>query len=355
MKKKITIILLLGLFVSNINVFGHGETQTKAKCSWGWKYKAKSRVNNGPGITAQTVQSCGCYNLTASVSNPCAYQNSTNNCGWSSFSGAVFATPALCGRGYPNSPMFYELMSFMAPPPADTAEKVNVSNSSITFLKHKIKINNVVGFIEAKDDMRAFYEVKIWLPAHDLVNMVEDTLIDDNEVILWQGKVSIIDDQLVLEGGFYNETFNVVQIGNKKRVNFNGKNFNIHLPHSVNVDDVVVVITADGGFNQEKTFRIASDNTDASISKGEIKFDVYPNPSDGNFTINFKSNIDCVVNVKIYSLDGRYIADLHNTTTKKEDEISVKFDTKSLGVGTGMYFIYINNEKDVYIKKVIVQ
>lgn len=96
--------LTVALFFSINVVFGHSETQTKSNCSWEWKYKAITRVNNGTIITYSFQKACG--NVTKTVSNTCTWQSSTINYGASNFDGAVFSTPSLCGRGFPNSELF---------------------------------------------------------------------------------------------------------------------------------------------------------------------------------------------------------------------------------------------------------
>ncbi len=334
-------------------VFGHGETQTKGSCSWGWRYKAKARVNNGPGITAGSQQACG-GSVSRTVSNPCAWQSSTNNSGSSSFAGAVFATPWLCGRGYANSEMFYDMMKYKMPVQNDTAERVSLTNSSISFLPHKIKINNVLGFIEAKDDMRAFYQVQVWLPNHDMDKMIEDTITDANEII-WTGKVSIVNSQMILEGGFYNEKFDESMNGTKKRVSFNGKNFNIQLPNWVNTNDVVVIVTCDGGFNEANTFRMAQQTTEDAIKDNKIKFNVFPNPISSEFNVNFMSNKDGKVEIKIYSTTGQIIKSIINNVAKKDEEINIKVDVKTLNLSSGIYFIYVDNDESIYLKKIVIE
>lgn len=352
MKAKLTIssLILAFLFASNLS-FGHGETQTKSSCSWGWKRKAIARTNNGPGIHYSSQKGCG-SSYSAYSTHVCAWQQSHINGSSSTFYGAV--TGWSCGRGYPNSDMFYDMMQYQPMPPNDTVERVSVSSSSIDFLPHKIKINNVLGFIEAKDDMKAYYQVRIWVPNHDLQKSIEDTIIDDNEVI-WNGKVTIIDNQMILEGGFYNEKFDESMNGNKKRVSFNGKNFNIHLPNSVDVDDVVVVITADGGYNEQKALRKAAESTETAIQNGDIKFDVFPNPTISEFNVNFKSKVDGKITVKLYNITGQLIQNVHDQNGKKDEEITVKVDTKSLNIPKGVYFVFVEDGSQTYIKKIVLE
>ena len=128
MKHLKTITLLITLLTFSSLCFSHGSTTTRSKCRWyAKKYRAYARVNNGPGIKIQTQSGCG-GTYTASVSYPCVWQQSTNSWGASYFSGAVTATPWLCGRGFEKSELIYELIEPAAMQEGNYGEEADISN-----------------------------------------------------------------------------------------------------------------------------------------------------------------------------------------------------------------------------------
>lgn len=79
----------------------------------------------------------------------------------------------------------------------------------------------------------------------------------------------------------------------------------------------------------------------------ENSFTVFPNPSDGNFKINFDRLIEKVV-IELTDLSGKkiYKAEIHN---QSEKEISV-----ASGISRGFYFLRISDGDNTICKKIIV-
>ena len=75
------------------------------------------------------------------------------------------------------------------------------------------------------------------------------------------------------------------------------------------------------------------------------KFDIYPNPSNGNITI--KSSGDYLKEIKIYSLDG------HLLYQQKINSLIV--DIKSNITSSGMYMLRLETDKGMFVRKIIVR
>jgi endonuclease I len=71
---------------------------------------------------------------------------------------------------------------------------------------------------------------------------------------------------------------------------------------------------------------------------------LYPNPSNGNFMINFNSS-NAPYNVEIVSLSGQKVFEKHDTT---QSSISVS------NLAKGMYLIKIKKEEKTFVKKIII-
>ena len=118
--------LLLGILLISNNAFSHGEIQSKNKCKWGWQYKAIARVNKGLDIKRQAQRGCSdTYSYTASVSFPCVWQWTSNTGGHGEFDGGVTDTWWLCGRGFSNSDLFYDLNLESTPKKASSLKYPN--------------------------------------------------------------------------------------------------------------------------------------------------------------------------------------------------------------------------------------
>ncbi len=87
----------------------------------------------------------------------------------------------------------------------------------------------------------------------------------------------------------------------------------------------------------------------ASLSATEFsdtKFAIYPNPNNGNFTINLDSVINSNANLEIYSISGQMIF-------KKEIKNSI--EDISFNASTGIYFVKVTNDAITTTKKFIIE
>lgn len=354
-------ILAVSSLISN-NSLADGTTFTKASCTWGWKYQAKARATHGAsGTVPINNKGCTCNGVPISASSlyqahasqTCVYQNAVNACGTEAKDVAVTCDYWMSSRGgYQATDLDYALMQYTVATVADTAEQSNIKNNPVTFLSNQIKVNNVTGFLEAKPDMISSYEIKIWIPRH---TSVEDTTIDASEII-WSGKVSLTNDQLLKEGGFTTETFSVINLTGKKRIVLNNKTFTINFASGVNLSNAVVISTTDGHYNNSgAALRLKTNVTNEATETGAVKFSIYPVPTSNLLTINFTPIKEGNTLIKLYSIDGKYITTLHNTTTKNGEAINTSIDVKALQLTAGKYVVLIDNEKEQFTKTIIVE
>jgi Leucine-rich repeat (LRR) protein len=100
------------------------------------------------------------------------------------------------------------------------------------------------------------------------------------------------------------------------------------------------------GLTFEKAFTInVNDVTETGLNDlDELKWTVYPNPSNGNFTLEFNSNR---YQVKVYDIIGNVIYDQVSTSPKHNIDL--------IGIASGTYFISIQNNNHVLTKKLQIQ
>ncbi|RLD61876.1 MAG: hypothetical protein DRJ01_07135 [Bacteroidetes bacterium] len=105
--------------------------------------------------------------------------------------------------------------------------------------------------------------------------------------------------------------------------------------------------------------RSSRSNLSTTIDKGSDitnfkrnidKFDIYPNPNKGVFTLSIQLNLIRDVEVKIFDMKGELIKEkkFHKVTGKVVDEINLN------GYSKGLYYIQIITNDENFIKKVVV-
>jgi hypothetical protein len=103
--------------------------------------------------------------------------------------------------------------------------------------------------------------------------------------------------------------------------------------------------------NNESTYTISSPVTDLeSLTNGDMKVNVYPNPTSGKFVLEINTEDPKSYYVEIYSESGKKLRErkVQNSTYSKSN-----FDLS--GVDSGIYLIKINNEQLNYITKVLIK
>jgi len=92
--------------------------------------------------------------------------------------------------------------------------------------------------------------------------------------------------------------------------------------------------------------------TGLDLNPNEIK--IYPNPTSGLFTINFKRDIGTFVSIQIMDKSGNI---LHKVAVEKysdKEYQDIVIDSKSIGLKKGVYFIKINIGEDVFMKRIAI-
>jgi hypothetical protein len=82
-----------------------------------------------------------------------------------------------------------------------------------------------------------------------------------------------------------------------------------------------------------------------------IHFTIYPNPSKGNATIEYKINSDAKVELGIYNILGVQISEM---VSKKQTEGIYRYNLNDTHLSSGVYFIVLTANDQTNIKKIII-
>jgi PKD repeat protein len=83
---------------------------------------------------------------------------------------------------------------------------------------------------------------------------------------------------------------------------------------------------------------------------GNLEYNVYPNPNNGNFNLNINGLQPGAVKVSVYNVVGELVYSADNETSKG----SLSKDIQLSGASSGVYFIQVNSNNHVFTKKVVV-
>ncbi|MBL7771808.1 MAG: fibronectin type III domain-containing protein [Chitinophagaceae bacterium] len=99
-----------------------------------------------------------------------------------------------------------------------------------------------------------------------------------------------------------------------------------------------------GAYSASSTFTTASSKTNASSvvynEVGGMDLKVYPNPTSGEFTIEFKADRDGEATIKVLDLSGRVVKQIQTVVTDDVNVVSLNISELT----SGMYQIQVENE-----------
>lgn len=338
-------LLILGIITFSGNSYSHGEAQTKSRCSWGWKYKAKVRVNSGPGIRSNSWKSCNKKLTDLRRSYDCVWQRARNINGWTSTSGAVTCQAWLHGRGTPNSNLFYDLSNKNE---QTGEESGDVKYKNINFFDNKITIDSLDASLYAfGQDVFSSLQIQVWKPAHNLNQNIEDSIIDENE-ILWFGKITIINGEITLEGDFPLDSYEILEVENGFKIKIKNDQLTLNLTDKINPEDedIIVRVTSDGGYVERNISSIVEESNKIN----NFSFICYPNPIVNNVEISTNSNQNSSGSIKIYNNTGKLV---HTEQRNFKENETITLEFSKIIETNGIYYILISIGEKKHVEKII--
>ncbi|WP_298419239.1 reprolysin-like metallopeptidase [uncultured Kordia sp.] len=117
-------------------------------------------------------------------------------------------------------------------------------------------------------------------------------------------------------------------------------------------NNIVYPTSCENGADGEvEDYRIDIQNTLAVTDNTIEDFAIWPNPSNGRFTVNFTTSSSEKITISVFDIRGRSIFEkkYDSTTTTFNEELNMS------SASTGMYMVRVNDGERVSIKKIIIQ
>ena len=344
--KKILFLLLM-LFISNSIFAGYG-INTRNKCrTFAKKYAVNVRTFSGYPAFAHDGD---CTQAYAQLIKYCVFQKASNGVNGSWQQGSV--SQQFCSRGETLS----AFENFFLPSSKNLTgniEESELKTDAINFNEetHSVEISGITGTIKLQKENGYLSKMRfsIWKPNDDVVNGVEDTTMEQTEV-LHQLEIKVTDNGVSFNGNLVNtdltDQISITDNGKEITVTFTDLKIDVPIDPSISLDDLAVMLDGDGAPDTEANVAKTSNKTDLSISKKDVIFNVYPNPTSDYLTIDFSNELsDGITSILIYNSNGEKIEDVFNNKTVKKEKNFVKLNVSNYPKGNYFILIESNGEK----------
>src|SRR5699024_5860004 len=107
---------------------------------------------------------------------------------------------------------------------------------------------------------------------------------------------------------------------------------------------------SNGSFKGDTLFVKIIDSCVTSLKEHEFgdEFNIYPNPTNDELFVEYRSFTDLVGTVKLLSMDGKLIEEHENVNFRME---TTRFDLGQYS--KGIYFIRIETDEGVLVRKIV--
>jgi len=163
-------------------------------------------------------------------------------------------------------------------------------------------------------------------------------------------RIKIRDNKIVFSDGFSNkEGITEYETENYLSVEVNDFTYKFETPEGIDFSEELVVQVE--AFSDPDNERIKREELEKS-KLGELN--VFPNPNNGRFNLNFNTNQDLTAEIRLFDARGSYINKIYNGKIYKNETIDISIEKENLA--DGMYFITIRDKNGFFeLKKITIK
>lgn len=195
------------------------------------------------------------------------------------------------------------------------------------------------------------FKVIVWMPSDDEANMIEDSTIDQSEILLYN-RVFIKDNEFQIEGDLFtmsdflvkyeNGYINVSYIGGTKKIEYDS---------SIPQEKIALTTMGDIDEDQNEAFRaILQTSQESELGNKVITF---PNPTSNSLELSFTAQDDTTVEYGIYNLQGKSVIPNKIKKLFRNEKMQDLFDLSYLSAGS--YYLFFRNGENKVLKAIIKQ
>ena len=194
----------------------------------------------------------------------------------------------------------------------------------------------------------------LWQPNDDTVNHVQDTTVDNYEIISGI-EIEATDAGISLNGAWGKliaKQATIIDNQSYTEIVISNIDFSIPVPANVDLNDITVLLDGDGAPNTPANYRKAETNTINAVEKKQIAFNCIPNPTTGNFNIHFSNVTESgATEIMIFDINGKKIKEIFNGEIVKDQDLNFSVDLGSFPPQTYTVLVKCNGKQ--YIEKVV--
>jgi type IX secretion system substrate protein len=95
------------------------------------------------------------------------------------------------------------------------------------------------------------------------------------------------------------------------------------------------------------------DEDKAGIEESIKEVKIFPNPSNGRFTLTFEYSGQAKINARVFDITGKQVKDISDDLIRSEKSLKASVDLES--PSSGIYFVRIEWGKSMHTKKIIIR
>jgi Secretion system C-terminal sorting domain len=341
-------IFCSSIFAGEIHEVRNGCTFIKKR------YKSQARISIGAPICLKNNSSCDGvyrYNGNPTCSENCGFQEAWSGPGGSGEYGYI--TQTICSRGE-EFESFEGLILPMTNNQSDKKIEESFSNTdNIVFDEdnHSVEIKGLSGFIKLQKGFGflSMFRLTIWQPNDDLTRNIEDNKIDPHE-ILNKFELIINDKGILLEGDLVSDKlknkFKLIEDNGAWYLKYENIDLSIPIDKEISLSGLSVRFESDASPDTKNNVIEKSKLTQDLINNNDIKFNLYPNPTNNILNIEFCNKLNSSKTiVEIYDLSGKKLLSAYDGDVEKNQTLNLNVDISSFAIQNFYVLIESNGER----------